>query len=63
MSEAAVGYERREITLSDADRARGRESDVWALLRGHRVWRNTAVAIVALAAAANVGLLVISSGW
>ncbi|MCA9513034.1 MAG: hypothetical protein R3E88_22210 [Myxococcota bacterium] len=62
MSEAAVGYERREIVISEAG-VPGRASDFWSFLHGRRIWRNTAVAVVAIAAAANAGLLIITAGW
>jgi hypothetical protein len=59
MSQAAVGYEGSEIMISSPDRA----PSFRALLHSQRVWRNTALAVVAVAAAANVGLLVITAGF
>ena len=59
MSKAAVGYERSEIMISAPEESQS----FWAFLQSKRTWRNTAVAVVAVAAAANVGLLVITAGF
>lgn len=63
MSQAAVGYDRSERMISDVVVAQERGSDFWAALHGRRIWRNTAVAVVAIAATANAALLVITAGW
>lgn len=59
MSQAAVEYERSEILIPDAGRAHG----FGDFLESQRTWRNAAVAVVAFAAAANVGLLVITASF
>ena len=59
MSQAAVEYERSEILILDADRAQG----FGDFLQSQRTWRNAAVAVVGVAAAANIGLLVITASF
>jgi anti-sigma-K factor RskA len=61
MSQAAVEYERSEIiiSISEANRTQG----FWNFLESQRMWRYTAVAVVAVAAVANVGLLLITASF
>lgn len=62
MSEAAVGYEGNEIVeivISNPGATQG----FWGFSQSQRTWRNTALAVVAVAAMANVGLLVITAGF
>ena len=59
MSQAAVEYEPSEILISDAGRAQG----FGDFLQSQRMWLKTAVAVVAAATAANVGLLLITASF
>lgn len=59
MSQAAVEYERSEIIISEANRTQGFSN----FLESQRMWRYTAVAVVAVAAVANVGLLLITASF
>ena len=60
MSAAAVGYEGNEIAEIVISNS-GAAQRFWSFLQSQRTWRNTALAVVAVAAMTNVGLLVITA--
>jgi len=62
MSEAAVGYEGNEISEIAISNSRATQG-FWGFFQSQRTWRNTALAVVAVAAMTNVGLLVITAGF